>query len=161
MHSTEKIFLRCSGHKATKTLLRNNFIQSRRQFDKLLRSKERLFRRNKVKRIDELNAKDPKTLWNEVNNLLPCKPRQIPLKVQRGNDYITDVNDVLRAWSSDFFGPYNRAPRDAPSDNSDDFYDKCMSHKNIIENEMGNNFGGIAFLNENISYDEVEKMFLN
>ena len=113
-----------------------------------------------MKRIDELNAKDPKKFWDEVNNLLPCKPRQIPLKVQRGNDYITDVNDVLRAWSSDFSGLYNRAPRDAPSDNSDDFYDNCMSHKNIIENEMGNNFGGIAFLNENISYDEVEKNVL-
>ena len=89
-----------------------------------------------MKRIDELNAKDPKQFWDEVNNLLPCKPRQIPLKVQRGNDYITDVNDVLRAWSSDFSGLYNRAPRDATSDNSDDFYDNCMSHKNIIENEM-------------------------
>ena len=77
---------------------------------------------------------DPKKLWDEVNNLLPCKPRQIPLKVQRGNDYITDVNDVLHAWSSDFSRLYNRAPRDAPSDNSDDFYDNCMSHRNIIEN---------------------------
>ena len=60
MHSAERTFLRCSGEKATKTLLRNNFIQSRRQFDKFLRSNERLFRRNKVKRIDKLNAKDPK-----------------------------------------------------------------------------------------------------
>ena len=110
--------------------------------------------------MDDLNAKDPKKFWDEVNNLLPCKPRQIPLRVQRGNDYITDVNDVLRAWSSDFSGLYNRAPRDAPSDNSDDFYDNCMSHKSIIENEMGNNFGGIAFVNENISYDEVEKNVL-
>ena len=57
-----------------------------------------------MKRIEELNAKDPKKFWAEVNNLLPCKPRQIPLKVQRGNDYITDVNDVLRTWSSDFSG---------------------------------------------------------
>ena len=40
------------------------------------------------------------------------------------------------------------------------FNDNCMSHKNIIENEMGNNFGGIAFLNENISYDEVKKKVL-
>ena len=53
------------------------------------------------------------------------------------------------------------APRDAPSDNSDDFYDNCMSHKNIIENEMGNNFGGIEFLNEKIMYDEVKKNFFN
>ena len=64
---------------------------------------------------------------------LPCKPRQTPLKVQRGNDYITFVNNVLHAWSSDFSGLYNRAPRDAPSDNSDDFYDNCMSHNHIIE----------------------------
>ena len=160
MHSAERIFLWCSGNKATKTFLPNNFIQSKRQFDKLLRSKERSFRRNKVKQIYALNAKDPRQFWDEVNNLLPCKPRQIPLKIQRGNDYITDVNDVLHAWSSDFLGLYNRASRDAPSDNSDDFYDNCMSHKNIIKNEMGNNFGGIAFLNENIRYDEVEKNIL-
>ena len=33
-----------------------------------------------MKRIDELKAKDPQQCWNEVNNLLPGKPRQIPLR---------------------------------------------------------------------------------
>ena len=64
------------------------------------------------------------------------------------------------AWSSDFSGLCNRAPRDAPTDSAVDFYDKCMSHKKIVESEMENNFGGIALLNEKSRYDDVEKLFL-
>ena len=74
-----------------------------------------------MRRIDDLNAEDSHQFWDKVNNFLSCKPRKFPPKGQRGNDYFTNVNDVIHAWSSDFSKLYNRPPRDAPSDNSDDF----------------------------------------
>ena len=76
----EKIFVKFKGSNLTKKQLQRHFVAARNIFDKILRKKERAYRREKIYEIDSLNSKNPKEFLNWVNNLLPSQRKNYQIE---------------------------------------------------------------------------------
>ena len=50
-----------------KQMLRTEYLDAQRQFDKLLRIKDRQNRREKLLKLESIKTADPVTFWKEIN----------------------------------------------------------------------------------------------
>ena len=84
MCSAEKINDKLRGSNLTKKQLQRDFATARNDFDKNPGKNERAYRKGKMNEIDSINCRNPKELWNRVNNLLLGQRKQLPDRVKGG-----------------------------------------------------------------------------
>ena len=160
MNIKEKEFLKCKGSKQSRTLKRAQFIKARQTFDKNLRQAERQFNKQVILEIDEVCTNNPHEFWNYIKQLGPRKRNSnIPFQVYNTDgNFDSNIQIVLNKWKSDFEQLFNR-PAEADDSFSHDFYLKAKQMKLQREQEMtSDEYIMNSELNENISYDEVEKV---
>ena len=75
MKECEKLFREFKGDLSKRNKLRLNLQKSRNIFDRELRSKERLFYKNKLQSLEYLSKGNQKEFWDRINNLGPGKKR--------------------------------------------------------------------------------------
>ena len=73
------------------------------------------------------------------------------MKIHSGNGFDVDTVNVLNKWKVDFETLYN-VPENTGFDQT--FYEDVVTHRNLIE---GNMVETNDFVNEEISFDEIEK----
>ena len=61
-------------------MLRQTFLNARHSFNKLLREKERNYKRKFLCKIENVNQNNPKEFWSTIKTLGP-KKKDIPLKI--------------------------------------------------------------------------------
>ena len=71
-------------------------------FDKMLRQKERTYRRNKILDIESMNCSDHMEFCQNINNLGPKKSNKIPNTVYKDGLICDDEECVLDKWRTDF-----------------------------------------------------------
>ena len=72
------------------------------------------------------------------------------------NDEIVFIHldDVMNVWKESFHGLYNR-----PQPEEDALYTELINRKKYLEDQMSDeNFTPNVFVNQSISFDEVEKV---
>ena len=107
-----KDFRNFKGHRNIKNNLRNLFQNARNSFDKLLRKCERNYNNNVISNIEQLGKNNHKQFGNTIKQLGP-KKRDIPLKVEKEGNLVSNVEDVLNVWKNDFEQFYN--PQNPPA----------------------------------------------
>ena len=111
--------------------------------------------------IEEVSSTDPNKFWNEIKDLGPRKDMSIPTSVRMGNELITDRNNVLSKWKTDFENLYNSQDQFENTQEQRDYVNNIKLQLNNIEESMyGDDFEPNIALNESISLDEVEKVLL-
>ena len=65
-----------------KQMLRTEYLDAQRQFDKLLRIKDRQNRRERLFKLESIKTADPVTFWKEINQLGPSRANTIPMRVK-------------------------------------------------------------------------------
>ena len=88
--SKEKQFIKSKGGRLNKQMLRTEYLDAQRQFDKLLRIKDRQNRREKRIKLKSIKTTDPVTFWKELNQLGPSRANIIPMRVSEGGTITTD-----------------------------------------------------------------------
>ena len=156
MVSSEKDYLKCKGDRATKTRFYHMYRNAQKIFDKKLRSASRLYNRNLVSEIECLSTENHKDFWDKLKRLGPRQDREIPIKVKKGNEYVSNLDDVLETWKNDFEGLLNAGTVDENCDEV--FYEQVLQHKQVFEQNMeaGPDPENV-FLNFPISMVEIEK----
>ena len=101
MTQCEKDFRNFKGHRNIKNKLHNLFHNARNSFDKLLRKCERNYNNNVIINIEHLGKNNHKQFWNTIKQLGP-KKRDIPLKVEKEGNLVSNVENVLNVWKNDF-----------------------------------------------------------
>ena len=81
MSNAEKMFKSCLHNSARSKVLRHEFLTKRKLFDKLLRSTERKYNRQKALEIEQINTTNPSEFWKQISALGPKKSTPIPMKV--------------------------------------------------------------------------------
>ena len=99
--------MKYKGGKVNKQMLRTEYLDAQRQFDKILRIKDRKNRREKLIKLESIKTADPVTFWKEINELGPSRANTIPMRVSEGGTITTDKNKVLHKWATDFESLYN------------------------------------------------------
>ena len=89
-----------------KNNLRNLFHNALNSFDKLLRKCERNYNNNVISNIEHLGKNNHKQFLNTIKQLGP-KKRDIPLKVEKEGNLVSNVEDVLNVWKNNFEPLYN------------------------------------------------------
>ena len=122
-----------SDRRAKKTA-HTEFLNARHAFDKKFRELERKFKRDKFTAIEELETNNPKSFWEQINNLGPKKPSKIPEEVyDESGNIIYDRGKVLEKWMTDFKNLYNNQP----GGNLDDtFINEVKKANNLNEMTM-------------------------
>ena len=107
---SENAFLKCSDGIHIKTALRREYFQCRKLFDKRIRQCERQYFAKQRKHISELQTRNPKEFWSEINKLGPRKSNTNIDSVYTSNGNITyNSQEILRKWKSDFSTLYNNS----------------------------------------------------
>ena len=100
---TELSFLNCKGPTNRKKALRTQYKRARDDFDKTLRQRERQYFASKREYITNVQTRNPKEFWNEINKLGPEKNKQSASYVKMENGNISHNNtDILNKWKKDF-----------------------------------------------------------
>ena len=106
MVEDEKKLKRFKGHRSQKNRLKLNFDISRDVFDKSLRQAERKYNNNIVLNIEQMSHNNPKQFWKKIKDMGP-KKSDLPTKIEKNGNVITDQKDVLNIWKTDFEDLYN------------------------------------------------------
>ena len=104
-------------------------------FDKMLRQKERTYRRNKILDIKSMNCSDHMECCQNINNHGPKKCNKIPNTVYKDGLICDDEEWVLDKWRTDFESFYNPPPE---SDNEFDntFRQNITTQVELMEGNM-------------------------
>ena len=157
MSHAEKLFRNCLYDSARSKILRHEFLIKRKLFDKLLRSTERKYNRQKAYEIEQINTKNPTELWKHISSLGPKKYTTIPLKVyDASGTVIDDEQQVLEAWKTDFSGLYN-IPEGTTIEFDTDFYNDITNKMSDIKQyEVFNEDANIQFYNQEFNTNELD-----
>lgn len=152
LKTKEKLYTKESKLSRNGHTLLTQFRQSRKQFDRFLRKYEREYYNAKAINIDKLNAENPREFWKALRNLGPRNVNKIQMKVHDGDDFNTNLDFVLDKWKQEFETLYNPTKEVNFDDN---FLEEILTMKhNYEENPTETN----DLVNEEISYDEIEKL---
>ncbi len=154
-HEKELIYTRFRGRRAIKETLRRDFILARRKFDKLLKKRQRNYRRGVLIEIETVNTTDPRQFWKMLKKLGPNRKNQIPWEVYDENGQINCNKEyVLNKWKNDYNTLYNEN-----NDVYDDrFRDEILNSKAHLERGMQDPlYESNRMLNQPITLDEVKK----
>ena len=152
----EKQFIKSKGGRLNKQMLRTEYLDAQRQFDKLLRIKDRQNRREKLIKLESIKTADSVTFWKEINQLGPSRANTIPMRVCEGGTITTDKNKVLHKWATDFESLHN-VTQEAQSTFNSTFHKDILDTVRRYEHEADQEDFPNIYLNDQLSYDEVEK----
>ena len=134
-HEKEKICRKYKGDGNRKLILKNNFLQAEKIFDKSLRSAERNYDRDILENIEKLNVNDPNAFWAHIKRM-GSRSRNIPLNFDKDGMTTTDITTVLENWKTEFESLYNQTGQ---GDWDDQYYENAKSQKDELETNMYNN----------------------
>ena len=162
MVKAEKLFISSKQNSDLAKKLRNEYLLKRKIFDKLLRTTERKYYRDKALEIESINTSNPTEFWKYVNSLGPKRKTNIPMEVYECNDSIdkTKVNDkeaVLRRWKDDFYDLYNM-PDEIQSTFDDSFYDEILSQLPSLKQGELNAQHSLYSYNDPFTLEEIDKI---
>ena len=152
MRVKEKMYLKCKN--ANKSHYLSEFKMAQNLFERALRYFERKYVQEKAVNMEECNTQNPREFWKHIKSLGPKKKIQIPLKIHTENGFNTCIDDVLHKWKDDFQSLFNETDT---SNYDKQFYDSIVQYVHDFENNISNTND---FVNEPISYDELEKCVL-
>ncbi len=104
--------------KLASVVIRNkkrDYIHSRTVFDRLLKSKKKLYSEKCLKELEDSVKQDPKSFWKAIKKL-SRKRQNIELAIEINSEKVTDINLVLEKWSTDFEKLYNDPPENFGND---------------------------------------------
>lgn len=107
MSTKERSFLKYKGTNRERTRLRAEYIESRNNFDKLLRQSERAYRETQAMEIDEMSCTNPTEFWRKTQKLGPRKDTSIPIEIADNANIIRDEHVVFERWKVNFRNLYN------------------------------------------------------
>ena len=161
MNECEKLFREFKGDLSKRNKLRLNFQKSRNIFDRELRSKERLFYKNKLQSLEYLSKGNQKEFWDRINNLGPGKKRNnvIPNTVIYNNSLSCELNIVRNKWFLDFKNLYAGPKQHIRGLH---FEKNILTILQIREQQMKDEkYEENIYLNSSISFDELENVVKN
>ena len=123
----------------------------------MLRQKQRTYRRNKILDIESMNCTDHREFWQNINKLGPKKCNRIPNTVYKDGLICGDEEYVLDKWRTDFESLYN-PPSEIDNEFDNTFRQNITTQIELMEGNMNTENDSNIFLNDRISYDEVEKV---
>ena len=149
MCQKEKKFRSFVGAKQTKNEIRNEFLASRKLFQKCLRYYKHQFDNRFIENLETINTTNPREFWKTIKRLGPRKPK-IPMTVydEQGRE-CNDNNYVLNKCEFELL--YTKVNN--ISENKSEYTD-LLNHKQTPESESYTN----DFLNNVITFDEVESV---
>lgn len=154
MCEKEKQFLRYKGHSYTRRKHRQDFVDARHSFDKLLRQCERRYRRDKILEIEKVCTDDPNKFWSFIKQLGPKKPNDIPKVIRGEKGMESEPGKVSNIWKSAFsklLNPVGEASFD------EDFLTTVKQKLAESEHEMDTPaYNGNVMINSAIDFDEVK-----
>ena len=106
MTQAEKDFIKCKGDKSLKSSLKSIFLKNRKLFDEALKHKERCFNRKFTESLETFNTGNPREFWNKISSM-GVKKAKIPTIVNKGEQIISNLEDVLSKWKNTFSNIYN------------------------------------------------------
>ena len=158
MTQCEKDFRNFKGHRNIKNNLCNLFDNARNRFDKLLRKCERNYNNIIIlfiSNIEHIGKNNQKQFWNTIKQL-GLKKRDIPLKVEKEDNLVSNVKDVLNVWKNDFEQLYN--PPAQPVDH--EFVNCVNDEKTHLKISRNNTQNTNDVLNSPITFVEVRRSIL-
>ena len=106
---------RGSNRKAT---LWQNFKVAQGEFDKKFRFYKRKYHRDIMHEIEQLNTSNPKEFWSKIKSIGPKRKSRIPFEILgEDGEIITDTNQILQKWKSDFHSLFTVKPNDLYNEN--------------------------------------------
>ena len=151
MCQKEKKFGSFVGTKQTKNEIRNEFLASRKLFEKRLTYFECQFDNRFIENLETINTTNPREFWKTIKRLGPRKLK-IPMTVYDEQGRECNDNDyVLNKWKNEFELLYTKVNN--ISENNSEYTD-MLNHKQTLESEPDTN----DFLNNVITFDEVESV---
>ena len=162
MVEAEKIFVCSKQNYSLAKKYRSEYMSKRKKFDKLLRTMERNYYRNRALEIESVNTSNPTEFWKYVNSLGPKRKSNIPMEVYECDDpnITTKTNDkevVLKRWKDDFYDLYNM-PDEIQSTFDNSFYDEIMSQLPSIKEAELNTQHDLYSYNDPFTLEEVDKI---
>ena len=153
--SKESAYTRYRGPRRIKQTLRQAFLNARHNFDKLLRQRQRAYRRGLLIDIETCNTNDPRQFWNYIKKLGPSKSKSIPWEIYDSDGNLcTDREAVLNKWKDDYCNLLN----ENPGSYDNDFYDHTIKNKEHLERNMTDPlFVMNHSLNKPLDFSEIEK----
>ena len=158
MCENEKKMTKCTNRLKRRNL-REEYIQSRKMFDKELRCAERIYKKSKMLELETLCINDPKQFYEQLKKLGPRrKAKGVPWEVVDENGTsVYDHNSVLTKWKTDFellfWGANNNIDRT--------FLERANTFKTSIEREMTDPlYKNENEMNHNININEVRRIIL-
>ncbi|KAK6191131.1 hypothetical protein SNE40_002872 [Patella caerulea] len=151
----EKAWLRCKHNSAERQLFKREYCDSRRDFDKLHRKYKRRYQLQKQQDLtDKLmnpGFKHTHDFWKAFGKIGTVNDRKLSLPLEVIDDngtIISDLNDVLNKWKTDYSELYN-----SEHINFDEQHKQSVkeNYKTLFNIDMNN-----AILNEAITKDEVK-----
>ncbi len=158
-HEKEIIYTKFKGARRAEEQLRQQFKQARNNFDKLLKRRQREYRRGFLIIAERLNTSDPREFWKHIQKLGPRTKNPIPWEVYDSSGNInTDREFILNHWKSEYSQLYN----DGSGSYDDVFKADIMTTKEHKERSMQDPlYNTNVFLNRPIRLDEVKKVVKN
>ena len=159
---------RCDGNiyqdRHTKHLLRIDFKQKQKLFDKQFRMLKRQHDNaafHKLADLADKAANDPNEMWKRLKALSDRKTSHVLLEVIRQDGSISkDKKVVLEKWYNDFSQCFRGMKDDPDLVFDDEFLDRISTLKTVFDNlsseqqEAGSSFNSTS-LNCSITFDEV------
>ncbi len=100
----ENVYFQCKGNRNIKEQLRQSFKNARNNFDKLLKKRQRAYRRGFLLDVERCNTSDPKQFWKLLEKLGPSRKGGIPWEVYDENGILnSDKETVLNKWKSEYY----------------------------------------------------------
>lgn len=147
----EKIWLRYKGCGSKKKHLREEFITSRNDFDKLLRKEKRYYQLRQQQELFDLSKEsNTRDFWQKIGKLGIAKDRHnaIPMEVRLSDGKISkDIN----TWKREYEHLYNTSD----GEYNEEFLSFITQQ---VDNDLVNNADNNSDdLNADISYEDVKK----
>ncbi len=108
MNTNEHAFLKCKDNRREKSYKRQVFLNSRKILDTELCRSGRMYNKNMVNEFDSICTENPQAFWDYIKKIGPRKLNQIPMKVYRDNELVSDPVIVVDTWQKDFSRLYKR-----------------------------------------------------
>ncbi len=160
---SEHLYLSCKGKGNKRQELKNNFIQTRKLFDRESRKVKRKHQREQLEELKHLAEHDNVGFWKQINKLSIGSERsnKIPLAVEIDGEVVSDLNVVMEKWRADFSSLFS-APNSPNSPNFDTHNLKMVEDRlkqiDTLRNTLTpSNEPDNHPLNVPLTYMEVEK----
>ena len=159
MKTKEKLFTKCKNSCEQRSKLRQDFFIARREFDKTLRQKERIYYKTQMENMENMCKNNPNQFWNEIQKLGPKRKNRIKntLGVRIEGEISYDKNIIQRKWFQDYEKLYSGPPGHIQNANSKFALNIIARIENRELQMLQPNYEQNLMLNDIISFDEIEK----